>query len=173
MLGRPAEADPAVAAELLLPRPAFVEALVLVAGAAPTAHRGERSVEPVGEPRARVGAEALLRGSEVQVQAAGRYQSRTRMLSRMEATGIAVVTGAGRGIGRAVAIELAAPRASTWSRPCAIPPTAPGSPTRSVPRSDPGRPARRERPVDDEPARRACACSSTTRASRATTFRSR
>jgi NAD(P)-dependent dehydrogenase (short-subunit alcohol dehydrogenase family) len=29
------------------------------------------------------------------------------MLSRMEATGIAVVTGAGRGIGRAVAIELA------------------------------------------------------------------
>ena len=61
VLGRPAEADPAVAAELLLPLPPLVEQLVLVARTAAAAHRRERSVEPIGEPRARVGAEAFLR----------------------------------------------------------------------------------------------------------------
>ena len=88
VLGGPAEADPAVAAELLLPLPALVEALVLVARPAAAAHRRERSVEPVGEPRARIGAEAFLRGGEVQVQAAGRYQRRRSYApSLMEPTG--------------------------------------------------------------------------------------
>ena len=169
VLGRPAEADPAVAAELLLPRPAFVEAFVLVARAAASAHRRERSVEAVGEPRARVAAEPLLRGGEVQVQAAGRYQSVFRMLrpncSRastahtggvgdMEPTGTAVVTGAGRGIGRAVAIELA----RAWVRRRGDHARS-GTGRRHRCRGGrgcvaPGRAARRQRPCDDEHARR-------------------
>ena len=73
VLGRPAEADPVVAAELLLPLPPLVEELVLVARSAASAHLGERTVEPVGEPRARVGAETILFGGETKVQGRGRY----------------------------------------------------------------------------------------------------
>ncbi len=73
VLGRPAEPDPVVAAELLLPRPALVEELVLVARSAAAPHLGERAVESVGEPRARVGAEAFLVGGETEVQARGPY----------------------------------------------------------------------------------------------------
>src|SRR5205823_11371756 len=80
VLGGPAQPYPLVAAELALPLPALLEALVLVARSAPPAHRRERSVEAVGEPRARIGAKAFLRGGEVQVQAAGRYQRRARKL---------------------------------------------------------------------------------------------
>jgi hypothetical protein len=73
VLGRPAEPDPAVAAELLLPCPALVEELVLVARSAPPPHLGERTVEAIREPRARVRAEAFLFGGETEVQARGPY----------------------------------------------------------------------------------------------------
>src|SRR4029079_5776993 len=126
VLGGPTEPDPAVAAELLFPLPPFVEERMLVARPTSASHRREPSVETIGEPGVGVGAEALLLGSEAQVQVAGRYQARrqrsdrrgaergaepwkslTRMLPNMEPSGVAVVTGAGRGLGRAVALELA------------------------------------------------------------------
>jgi hypothetical protein len=66
-LGRPPEADPTVATELLLPFPTFVEQFVFVARAAASAHLREVAVETVGQPRARIGAEAFLRRCEVQV----------------------------------------------------------------------------------------------------------
>ncbi len=102
VLSRPAEADPVVATKLLLPYPPLVEQLVLVAGAAPASNLREASVEPVGEPRPRVGAKPFLRGREVEIH------RETRQPTSVNPEGIAVVTGASRGIGRAVAIELAA-----------------------------------------------------------------
>ena len=60
VLGGPTEPDPGVAPELLLPLPALVEQLVLVAGTAAPAHLREAAVETVDEPRARLGAEAFL-----------------------------------------------------------------------------------------------------------------
>ena len=51
VLRGPAEADPTVAAELLLPREALVEQLVLVAGPAAPAYDREPTVETIGEPR--------------------------------------------------------------------------------------------------------------------------
>ena len=73
VLRRPAEADPAGAAELLLPRPALLEQLVLVAGTAAPAHHRELTVEPVGEPGAGLGTEGFLLGGEAKVQGRGRY----------------------------------------------------------------------------------------------------
>ncbi len=75
VLGRPPETDPVVAAELLLPLPALVEQLVLVAGAAAAAHFGEAAVETVGEPRPRVGTKTFLVGGEVQVHRETRQPS--------------------------------------------------------------------------------------------------
>ena len=75
VLGGPPEPDPTVAAEFLLPLPALVEALVLVARTAAAPHRCEGPAEAAGQPRLRVGAEALLFGGEAQVQVAGRYQT--------------------------------------------------------------------------------------------------
>ena len=66
--------------ELWLPLPSIVEALVLVARSAAPTNRREPSLQTVGEPRMRVGAEAILFGSEAQVQVAGRYQRSARML---------------------------------------------------------------------------------------------
>ena len=51
MLDRPAEADPAGLAELVLPRDAIVEADVLVAGTAAALQLGELADDVLGEPR--------------------------------------------------------------------------------------------------------------------------
>jgi NAD(P)-dependent dehydrogenase (short-subunit alcohol dehydrogenase family) len=106
VLGGPAQTDPPVAAELLFPFPALVEQLVLVAGPAAAAHLGEVAIETIGEPCARVGTERLLGGSEAQVHERGTLTT-AATFAEMDATGTAVVTGASRGIGRAVATELA------------------------------------------------------------------
>ena len=66
-LGGPTQPDPAVATELLFPLEPFLEQLVLVAGAAASAHDREPTVETIGEPRSRLGAKAFLVGSEAQV----------------------------------------------------------------------------------------------------------
>src|SRR5262249_18258179 len=67
VLGRPPEADPAVAAEFLFPCQSFFEQFVLVAGSAAPAYDREPVAETIGEPRSRVGAEAFLVGGEAQV----------------------------------------------------------------------------------------------------------
>ena len=71
VLDGPADAGPAVGAEVLLPRPALLEQGVLVARAAPAPHDGELADEGVGEPRPRLGPEGLVLGAELQVHVAG------------------------------------------------------------------------------------------------------
>ncbi len=105
--------DPAAAAELLLPRPGAPRST----RARRRGRRGPRtaanaSLEPIGEPRARLGAEALVLGGEAQVQ--DRHGTSARRLpgapavpvgcaadrsrwSDLDVDGIAVVTGAEAG----------------------------------------------------------------------------
>ena len=145
-LGGPAEPDPAVAAELLLPLEPLVEQLVLVARAAAPAHDREPTVETIVEPRPRLGAEAFLVGVK------RRSIARRGKLSLMEPQGIAVVTGASRGIGRAVAIELAARGFDTVAT---MRDPADGADLARHAR----RAARRHRPVDDRRCPTGYACS--------------
>jgi hypothetical protein len=79
---RPADPDPPVTAELLLPLPALVEQRVLVTRSAPAAHHGEATPEPVGQPGTRISAERLLRGCEVEVQGAAPYPGVITFLRR-------------------------------------------------------------------------------------------
>ena len=119
VFGGPAEADPVRPAQLLFPLPALIEQLVLVAGAAAAAHHRVGAFEAFRQPGARVGPEPLLDGCEAQVHretwhAIARVRTQRSHGWRSEEAivtmenGLAVVTGASRGIGRAVAIELAA-----------------------------------------------------------------
>jgi hypothetical protein len=67
VLGRPADAGPAVGAEVALPGEPFVEQGVLVAGAAPAAPDGEVTAEAVLEERADLLAERLVLGAVPQI----------------------------------------------------------------------------------------------------------
>ena len=74
VLLRPADARPAVGAEVALPRPALVDGGVLVARAAPAPRGGELAGEARLEEVADLGAERLVLGAEPQVHRRRRYR---------------------------------------------------------------------------------------------------
>src|SRR5690606_21528671 len=87
VLGRPADAGPAVRAEVPFPRQPLVEQRVLVAGAAPAAHDREVAPQAVLEEGAHLVAERPLVRALPQVHAGRRYLTARQKSTRRSRAG--------------------------------------------------------------------------------------